>query len=82
MQSLLVVDDERMIRTLIRKYAEFDGYAVTEAENGMDAVMLCRKNKYDLIIMDIMMPRDKKDLLHPHHHALRARRGIRPHQRL
>ena len=32
MQSLLVVDDERMIRTLIRKYAEFDGYAVTEAE--------------------------------------------------
>lgn len=56
MQSLLVVDDERMIRTLIRKYAEFDGYAVTEAENGMDAVMLCRKNKYDLIIMDIMMP--------------------------
>ena len=56
MQSLLVVDDERMIRTLIRKYAEFDGSAVTEAENGMDAVMLCRKNKYDLIILDIMMP--------------------------
>lgn len=56
MQSLLVVDDEKMIRTLIRKYAEFDGYAVTEAENGMEAVMLCRKNRYDIIIMDIMMP--------------------------
>lgn len=56
MPNLLVVDDEEMIRRLIRKYAEFEGYDVTEAADGMAAVLLCRKNKYDLIIMDIMMP--------------------------
>lgn len=56
MYSLLITDDEEMIRKLIRKYAEFEGYNVTEAANGMEAVMLCRQNSYDLIVMDIMMP--------------------------
>ena len=56
MHKLLIVDDEEMIRKLIRKYAEFDGHIVTEAGDGMEAVLLCRKNEYDLIIMDIMMP--------------------------
>ncbi len=58
MYHLLVVDDEEKIRTLIRKYAEFEGHQVTEAHNGMDAVELCRQqpDKFDLIIMDVMMP--------------------------
>ncbi|MBQ9415563.1 MAG: response regulator transcription factor [Clostridia bacterium] len=56
MYHLLVVDDEIRIRSLIRKYAEFEGHQVTEAADGMEAVLLCRKNQYDLIIMDIMMP--------------------------
>ena len=56
MYHILVVDDEARIRTLIRKYAEFEGHEVTEAGDGMSAVMLCRSNSYDLIIMDIMMP--------------------------
>jgi len=56
MYHLLVVDDEAKIRTLIRKYAEFEGHDVSEAENGMEAVRLCRSHTYDLIIMDIMMP--------------------------
>lgn len=56
MPDILIVDDEEMIRRLIRKYAEFEGYDVSEARDGMEAVMLCRKNKYDIIIMDIMMP--------------------------
>ena len=56
MYHILVVDDESRIRALIRKYAEFDGHSVTEAGDGMEAVLLCRKNQYDLIIMDIMMP--------------------------
>ena len=56
MYNLLIADDEEMIRNLIRKYAEFEGHKVTEASDGMEAVMLCRKNSYDLIIMDIMMP--------------------------
>lgn len=54
--QLLVVDDEARIRELIKKYATFEHYDVTEAENGMQAVELCRKHSYDLIIMDAMMP--------------------------
>ncbi len=56
MPNMLIVDDEEMIRRLIRKYAEFEVYDVAEAGDGMAAVLLCRKNKYDIIIMDIMMP--------------------------
>ncbi len=56
MYHILVVDDEVRIRTIIKKYAEFEGHTVSEAGNGMDAVLMCRTNTYDLIIMDIMMP--------------------------
>ena len=56
MYHILVVDDETRIRSIIKKYAEFEGHEITEAADGMEAVLLCRKNKYDLIIMDIMMP--------------------------
>lgn len=57
MYKLLVVDDESKIREVIKEYAEFGGYEVTEAEDGMSAVGLCKLNDYDLIIMDIMMPK-------------------------
>ena len=56
MYNILIVDDEEKIRAMIRKYAEFEGHTVTEAINGMDAVELCRKEKFDIIVMDIMMP--------------------------
>lgn len=58
MYRILVVDDESQIRMIIRKYAEFEGYTVTEAENGQQAVDLYAKNKdaFDIIIMDVMMP--------------------------
>ena len=58
MYRLLVVDDEEKIRKLIRKYAEFEGHQVTEAENGMEAVDLVRRSPdgFDLVIMDVMMP--------------------------
>ncbi len=56
MYHILVVDDEARIRSLIRKYAEFEGHTVTEAGDGMEAVRLCRKESFDIIIMDIMMP--------------------------
>ncbi len=56
MYHILIVDDEARIRSIIRKYAEFEGHEVTEAGDGMEAVLLCRKHTYDLIIMDIMMP--------------------------
>ncbi|MBP5288795.1 MAG: response regulator transcription factor [Clostridia bacterium] len=54
--KLLIVDDETKIRTMIKKYAEFDGYEVEEASDGMQAVSLCLLNHYDLVIMDVMMP--------------------------
>ena len=52
------MDDEEKIRTLIRKYAEFEGHKVTEAENGMQAVELCRRDPgaFDIVVMDVMMP--------------------------
>jgi DNA-binding response OmpR family regulator len=54
--KILVVDDEARIRELIRKYAVFEGFEVAEAENGMQAVEIARKQDFDLIIMDVMMP--------------------------
>ena len=58
MYHILVVDDEERIRVLIRKYAEFEGHQVTEAQDGMQAVQLCRQrgDEFDIIIMDVMMP--------------------------
>lgn len=50
MYKILVVDDEAKIREVIREYAEFSGYEVTEAEDGMSALGLCKLNDYDLII--------------------------------
>ena len=57
MAKILVVDDEQKIREVIRKYAEVSGHEVTEAGDGMSAVGLCKLNDFDLIIMDIMMPK-------------------------
>ncbi|MDR0853944.1 MAG: response regulator transcription factor [Clostridiales Family XIII bacterium] len=58
MPKLLIVDDENKIRTVIKEYAEalLDA-EVTEAPDGMDAVALVRDNDYDIIVMDVMMPK-------------------------
>ena len=57
MYRILVTDDEEKIRALIRKYAQFEGHSVTEAGTGMEAVELCRRENFDIVIMDIMMPK-------------------------
>ena len=57
MSKLLVVDDEVKIRDVIREYAEFNGYEVEEAGDGMEAVRMCKESDFDLIILDIMMPK-------------------------
>ena len=54
--KLLIVDDEQKIREMIKKYAVFEKYEVCEAENGMEAVEKAQKERFDLIVMDIMMP--------------------------
>lgn len=53
---ILIVDDESNIRSLIRKYAAFEGCTADEAESGVQAVEMCRAGRYDLVIMDVMMP--------------------------
>lgn len=54
---ILVVDDEEKIRHVIREYAEFEGYKVSEAKDGMEAISKCKEEDFDIIIMDIMMPK-------------------------
>ena len=54
--KILVVDDEAKIRALIRKYAEYEGYTVAEAADGMEAVSKAKAEDFDIIILDIMMP--------------------------
>ena len=54
---ILIVDDEKNIRNVVREYAEFEGYETEEAEDGMQAVEKCRNEDFDCIVMDIMMPR-------------------------
>lgn len=54
--KVLVVDDEELIRGVIKEYLMLEKYEVDEAANGLEAVGMCEKNKYDIIIMDIMMP--------------------------
>ena len=57
MKRLLIVDDEDKIREVIKEYAEFSGYVAEEAADGMSAIGLVKLNDYDLIIMDVMMPK-------------------------
>ncbi len=55
--KILIVDDEKMIRAALREYVEFEGGTADEAQDGMEAVKKCRENDYDVILMDVMMPR-------------------------
>ena len=54
---VLVVDDEEKIRNVIKEYAEFEGYEIDEAKDGMEAIAKCKTENYDIIIMDVMMPK-------------------------
>ena len=56
MNSILIVDDEEMIRNLVKKYALHEGYEVYEATNGKEAIDVALNNPVDIIIMDVMMP--------------------------
>ena len=56
MLQILIVDDEENLRKAVAKYAKFQGYSVEEASNGEEAVQLCRSKRFDLILLDLMMP--------------------------
>jgi DNA-binding response OmpR family regulator len=57
MRTILVVDDEEKIRAVIREYAEFNGYKVVEAKDGLEALNLCKVQDFDAVVMDVMMPK-------------------------
>jgi len=54
--KLLIVDDEAHIREIVRKYASYEGYEIDEADHGNTALELCRRNRYSLVILDVMLP--------------------------
>lgn len=57
MTKILIIDDEKSIRNVLREILEYEKYEVNEAENGADAIELANNNKYDVILCDIKMPR-------------------------
>lgn len=57
LKRILIADDEEKIREVIKEYAQFEGYEVAEAENGMEAVEKCRENDFDAVVLDVMMPK-------------------------
>ena len=55
--KILVVDDEELIRNVIKEYLMMENYTVDEAGDGQEAIEKSKNNDYNLIIMDIMMPK-------------------------
>ena len=55
--KVLVVDDEQLIRNIIIEYCHNEGYITDEAEDGLDAIEKVKTNDYDIIILDLMMPK-------------------------
>ena len=56
MYKILVVDDEMEIRNIIKEYATFSGFEVGEAADGKQAIEKTKKEEFDLLIVDLMMP--------------------------
>ncbi|MBQ6660325.1 MAG: response regulator transcription factor [Lachnospiraceae bacterium] len=56
MAKILIADDEPDIVRLIARYAEREGYDVTGVENGAEAIEACKREDFDVIVMDVMMP--------------------------
>lgn len=56
MKTILVVDDQANVRTLVREYLTEAGFHVVTAENGRTAIYTARQEKPDLILLDILMP--------------------------
>lgn len=54
--KVLIVDDEQKIREVLRMYLEKDGFTVGEAADGEEALNLVAGERWDLIVLDLMMP--------------------------
>jgi DNA-binding response OmpR family regulator len=66
-KTILIVDDEKRLVSLVKSYLTQEGYRVVTAYNGKDALAVAQKEKPDLIILDIMMPEmNGYDFMHVH----------------
>src|ERR1700742_2409821 len=57
MAKILIIDDERSIRSTLREILEYEDYQVEDVDNGIDGIALIEKNDYDLVLCDIKMNR-------------------------
>jgi len=57
MAKILIVDDEQSIRRTLREILEFEQYEVEEAADGMECLVKLKRTQYDVLIMDIKMPK-------------------------
>lgn len=57
MKKILVIEDEKDIQNIIKAFLENAEYKVETADDGLDAINLIQKNNYDLILLDIMLPK-------------------------
>ena len=55
--KILIVDDEELIRQVLKEYLSIEGYEIYEASNGEVALKMAKEIDIDFIIMDIMMPK-------------------------
>lgn len=55
--KVLIVDDEELIRNIIKEYCHSEGYLTEEAADGLEAINKVKENDYDIIILDLMMPK-------------------------
>ena len=57
MANILIIDDEKSIRRTLREILEYEKYKIEEAENGLDGLEMLKENSYDVVLLDIKMPK-------------------------
>lgn len=55
--NVLIADDEKLIRDVIKEYSLYEGYHIFEAEDGQEAIEIVENEDIDVIVLDIMMPK-------------------------
>ncbi|AVK47053.1 two-component system response regulator [Clostridium sp. MF28] len=56
MNNILIIEDEKSVSDVVKAYLEREGYGVYSTENGLDGIEVFRKERIDLVILDLMLP--------------------------